>query len=377
MNKKSDQEGMSHFHATPAAPVLADRGRDFAATGRRLCAWLASRMPGSTGMALADLRYPVGAGTSNETILFKARWQEGARAFEKDFVARLHPGDFQLFLDPAFERQYRLLELIGRRGWVRVPPVRWQEADASILGQPFFLMERIEGRVPVTFPIYNLAGFLADATPREREHAWLSAMEQFTRIHCIPADEVRFMHRAEFGATGFDDEFNYWMRALDWTAGERMPPTYPAAREWLRKNRPAAPPEGLSWGDARIGNMIFDANFEVAAVLDWEQGSLAGGLQDLGWWLLFDVAFSSGVGLKRLEGLGTRQQTIDLWQERTGQRAADLHWYEIFGAFKAATLAMRKARLEGRFTPGNNPGNNLFARILCSRLELPPPADMA
>jgi aminoglycoside phosphotransferase (APT) family kinase protein len=357
--------------------VAADRKRDFGATAHALAAWLGKKIAAADQIVVADLKYPVGAGLSNETILFGARWNENGRSNGKSFVARLHPGEFQMFLEPAFESQFRLLELIGRDAWLRVPKMCWQESDPSILGQPFFVMDQVSGRVPVSFPAYNVSGWLADAAPRDRERAWLSAMDQFARIHRVPTEEVRFMHRPQYGSTGFEDEFQYWMRSSEWAAAGKMPPAIAAAAQWLQQNRPAAPIDGLSWGDARIGNMIFDDDFQVAAVLDWEQASLAGGLQDLGWWLLFDDLYSTGIGVKRLDGLGTRQQTIDLWQELTGRRADDLRWYEAYAAFKTAVLGMRKHRLEKKCTPANNAGNNVATRWLGDFLGLPAPADMA
>jgi len=350
--------------------VVADRGRDLSSTADRLAAWLGRKIEGAGAVEVQDLAYPVGAGTSNETILFQARWEKQGRVLTRSLVVRLHPGDYQIFLDPAFDRQFQLLDLVGRRGWVRVPKMLWRESDPTILGRAFFVMERVAGRVPVSFPVYNASGWLAEAAPCDRERAWLSAMAQLAAIHRIPADEVRFVHRTQFGATGFEDEFQYWMRMLEWVAPGPTPPIYAAARRWLIDNRPAAPPEGLSWGDARIGNMIFDNDFQVAAVIDWEQVSLAGGLQDLGWWLLFDDLHSLGKDVPRLEGLGTRQQTIDLWQELTGQRATDLRWYEAFAAFKLAVLSIRTAWLKGEPSVGK-------AFLACWLGDCLDPADLA
>ena len=342
MPKPSTQPSTS---GTGPGPVIAaDRGRDFAATATRLAAWLEGRI--GAPVRLDDLTYPTGAGLSNETILFDATWEQAGAAKRQSFVLRLHPGDFQVYLDPAFERQFRLLQTLGREDLARVPAALWEERDPDVLGRSFFIMERIVGRVPVNHPNYNLAGWLADAKPRDRERAWTSAMEEMARIHRVPADKVRFMLRPEYGSTGFEDEFNYWMRALEWVAGDSRMPLLDTAADWLSRNRPAAPPEGLSWGDARIGNMKFDDNFAVAAVLDWEQASLAGGQQDLGWWLFMDRSAAAFKGVERLEGLGDRQQTIDLWQELTGQSAADVDWYETYAGFKLMIVATRVGHLK-------------------------------
>jgi aminoglycoside phosphotransferase (APT) family kinase protein len=356
--------------------TAADRGRDFEDTARRLADWLTMKTAAESLATVSDLRYPQGAGISNETILFHASWRANGMTVSNDLVVRLHPGNQQLFLEPAFEQQYRLIELIGRNGWVKVPKVCWLESDPTVLGRPFFVMQRVLGKVPVTFPNYNVSGFLVDATSRERERAWRSAMTQFAAIHRVSADEVHFLHRPQFGPTGFEDEFQYWKRSLEWSAEGNVPPACALALEWLDRNLPDNPEDGLSWGDARIGNMIFGSDFEVAAVVDWEQASLGGRLQDLGWWLLFDELCSTAIGVKRLDGLGNYSDTIALWRELTGQRERDLDWYRFFAAYKCAVVTIKTYRLRAMSAPGNNPGNNLATRWICNFLDVAPPADM-
>src|SRR5271168_1439114 len=75
----------------------AVRGRNLAATGRALSSWLSDKA--GSPVVVSELEYPVGAGRSNETILFKAHWTHGTRQ-TVDLVLRAHPGSMQLFLDP-------------------------------------------------------------------------------------------------------------------------------------------------------------------------------------------------------------------------------------------------------------------------------------
>jgi aminoglycoside phosphotransferase (APT) family kinase protein len=202
-------------------------------------------------------------------------------------------------------------------------------------------------------------------------------MEQFTAIHRVPIDAVRFLHRPKYGATGFADEFEYMRQSLTWSAaGGEVPPLCVSALEWLEKHTPKAPVDGLMWGDARIGNMMFNENFDVAAVFDWEDASLGGNMHDLGWWQLLDELASSALGIKRLDGLGTAKETVDLWQELTGQRATDLEWYQAFAGFRCAVVSIKTYRVRNHFVPGNNTGNNLATRWLARFLDQEPPADM-
>ena len=105
--------------------------------------------------------------------------------------------------------------------------------------------------------------------------------------------------------------------------------------------RPRNRPEGIVWGDARLGNMMIGEDFSVAAVMDWEQPSLGGALHDLGWWLCSDRAQTEGRGLPALEGMGTREETIALWGEVCGKSAVDISWYEAFAMFKMECLGVR------------------------------------
>jgi aminoglycoside phosphotransferase (APT) family kinase protein len=104
---------------------------------------------------------------------------------------------------------------------------------------------------------------------------------------------------------------------------------------------PAEHDEGLSWGDARLGNMMFDDNFDVAAVLDWEQACLAGPTADLAWWLFFDETYTLKQSLPTLEGMGDRDQTLELWSRQTGREPRNLRWHEVFVGYKMANLAIR------------------------------------
>jgi aminoglycoside phosphotransferase (APT) family kinase protein len=98
---------------------------------------------------------------------------------------------------------------------------------------------------------------------------------------------------------------------------------------------------------------MFDENFEVVAVMDWEQPSLGGALHDLAWWLYLSGMMHGALpGVKpALEGMGTREETIALWREVTGVSTADIEWYEDFTTLKICCLSIRTAGLRGHPLP--------------------------
>lgn len=358
--------------ASPPVPDFT-KPRDLHAVEAVLVAWLPTRAGNEDmrDLRVGNFERPVGAGASNETILFDAEWTERGEAHRSEWVLRVGPGAFQLFLDPAFPAQFELLDVLHREDLVKVPEVFWYEDDAALLGQPFFLMARMRGRVPVSHPVYNGPGWLADATPAERRALWESAFRELTRIQAVPVDHVRFLDKPHLGNTGLEQKLALWERSVGWSTADQPPDFIVEVAEWLRANVPTAS-DGLSWGDARMGNMMFGDDYRLIGVMDWEQASLAGGACDLGWWMFFDDFHSIDHGLPRLDGLGTRQESLDLWTELVGTAPPDLQWYEVFAGFTVILLSLRTQMLHGA-PPGLLQANNPFVGRTCELLGWPRP----
>jgi aminoglycoside phosphotransferase (APT) family kinase protein len=83
--------------------------------------------------------------------------------------------------------------------------------------------------------------------------------------------------------------------------------------------------------------MIF-RDFTCVAVLDWDMVSLAGGESDLAWWILQDQGSAA-----RLPGVGSLDETVELWEQLTGRRAQDLRYYLAFNAFRLGAIRIRLA----------------------------------
>ena len=62
-------------------------------------------------------------------------------------------------------------------------------------------------------------------------------------------------------------------------------PVMAAALDWLDKFDPGDERVGLSWGDLRLGNIIWH-DYRPAAVVDWEACALSPTEADVGWWLM-------------------------------------------------------------------------------------------
>ena len=322
------------------AGIVAPQVRDLAELAQTMAGWLASRLPAARDIRVTQLSYPLGAGLSHETILFDAAWIEDSSPRAQGMVVRIKPTTVTVYQDDMFDEQYQLMQLMHVSGAVRVAQPLWFESDAGLLGAPFFVMEKVAGRVAVSYPPYSKQGWLVDALPEQRACMWRDAVGQLAAIQRVPASSPPFL-ALPGGDVGFDQEVDRWRRYIDWVdpAGESrlLRDTFAG----LLAKSPANRPEGIVWGDARLGNMMVGADFRVAAVMDWEQPSRGGALHDLGWWLQIDQNQTVAQGITPLEGMGNREQTIALWSEVSGKSAADIAWYEAFACFKMECLAIR------------------------------------
>jgi aminoglycoside phosphotransferase (APT) family kinase protein len=326
--------------------IVAPETRDLDTLAAQLADWLHARIPQATDMRVENLAYPMGAGRSHETVLFDARWSEAGRPREQSCVVRIKPTRHTVFPDDLFEQQYQVMRVLHEQGRVRVARPLWFEPDPALLGAPFFVMERARGRVPVSIPPYAAVGWVAEATPEQRRRMWDSGVRQLAAVQTTPLATVDFLRGPEGAAEGLAQEWDKYVRFVAWVNQERGWPVLERALERLRANWPSNQPAGLVWGDARLGNMMFDDDFQVVAVMDWEQPSLGGALQDLAWWLvLSETMHGAASGRPPLAGMGTRDETIALWRELTGISPADVEWYEDFTHLKMTCTGIRLAQL--------------------------------
>ncbi|WKD32287.1 phosphotransferase family protein [Streptomyces xanthophaeus] len=326
-------------------PVPLQRDPDL--TRAVLTHWFGTRSADIGEVQLGPVTVPKEVGFSGEILLLDARWTEGGRAVSAPLAIRVAPTNHRVFPEDHWQDQVRVLKLLGDTA-LPVPSVRWDEPSDSYLGAPFVVMDRVDGQVPADLPSYHRQGWLAELTPGNRETAWNAGVDLLAQVHRtdLSTGAFAFLDRAEHGPVGSGRLLRHLVSHLQFY-GIGANPAAHRALDWLTANLPADEgPPTLLWGDARLGNIIYDG-LRPAALLDWELTGLGPPEADLAWFLHLDRHLSEGIGASRLPGLPERARTVARWEEGTGRRAEHLAWHEVFAAFRFCVMTARVTRLLG------------------------------
>jgi aminoglycoside phosphotransferase (APT) family kinase protein len=330
---------------------------------------------GATDMAVTEVE-PASSGFSNDTVLFEIAYREKDELYRRWLVARVAPTRPALFPTYDMGLQHGVMAALSAHTGIPIPPVHGRYDDTSVFGAPFFLMDRVKGWVPADDPPFTVAGRLLDL-PADQQGAILDqSLVILAKIHAVDWQALGLAT-----IVGYDPDQNALRARLGeaerfhrWVAGDAEDPLVEAAFAWLYENTPSEK-EGpvLNWGDARIGNMIFDGRDNRAlAVLDWEMACIASREVDLGWYTYSLRYRTEGIGAPMPPGFPSREGIIARYEELSGYTVRNHHYYEVFAGLRAAIITRRIANLRiaaGKLPAASdlaasNPGSYLLARLL-------------
>ncbi|HEY2303853.1 MAG TPA: phosphotransferase family protein [Acidimicrobiales bacterium] len=317
--------------------------RDPAEVGGLLAKW--ARHAVGPDALVSQVKAPDGNGMSSETLLFVLRRRSDATP--ERYAARLAPlpSLVPVFADYDLETQSRCMELVAGHTDVPVPRVCWLEQDPRWLQAPFLVMNHVDGVVPTDMPPYVFGGWLADASREDQARLQASAVGLLTRLHELAPKtaDLTFLDHPEHGATPLDRYLNTQRWYYDWARDGVSYTLIDDAFAWLEAHRPAEGPTVLNWGDARIGNILFQ-DFEPVAVLDWEMAAVGPAEVDLAWMIFLhhffqDIAVRSG--RPGLPGFMRREEMAATYERLSGRAVHDLEWFEVFAALRFAIVSVR------------------------------------
>lgn len=360
-----------------ARPTVSTR--DHGELRERLASWLAGHVHEPV---ISELVLPSSNGMSSETVLFEAEWGRGGERCREACAMRLPPsGAMPVFPVYDLGKQFRLMRLVGERSSVPVPRTLWFEPDEQHLGAPFFVMERVSGEVPPDVMPYTFGDcWFFEATDAQRARLQRASIEVLGRLHAIEltTEEVALLTPAEPGDTPLRRHFASQVAYYDWIVGEAgvRSPVVDRTLEWIEANWPADEGEAvLSWGDARIGNMMY-RDFEPVAVFDWEMAAVGPREIDLGWMVFLHRFFqdlAEQMGLPGLPDFMRLDEVAATYEDITGYTPRDLEFFTIYAALRHAIVMTRIGHRSvhfGEAAPPENPDDLVYhAASLHSMLD--------
>jgi aminoglycoside phosphotransferase (APT) family kinase protein len=252
---------------------------------------------------------------------------------------RIPPPSAPADRDVGIVREWRIIQALDGTD-VPHPPAIAVCDDASVLGRPFYLMGFVPGWSPMgrrTWP----EPFDTDLQARARLGYQL-------------AEGIALLSKVDWQARGLHRlgrPENFHERQVDrWTSFFEKVKTrdlagMDIASAWLRANQPIDYVPGIMHGDYQFANVMFadGAPARLAAIVDWEMGTVGDPKLDLGWmiqgWPQDTMApEASTASYVDLRGMPNRSQVLAHYSEVSGRQVDDIDYYVILAKWKLAIV---------------------------------------
>lgn len=294
--------------------------------------YLTKHLPDLDG-PLAIEQFP--SGFSNLTYLL--------RAADRELVLRRPPIGAKIKTAHDMGREYRILAHL-HPVYPKVPrPLLFCE-DETVLGAPFYIMERVKGIILRAHPPRGL-----DLSP-----------ETLRRLSEVFVDNLAEIHGLDYEAAGLAElgsPHGYVQRQITgWTkryynARTDDVPEIEKLATWLHEHLPPdSARSSLIHNDYKYDNLVLSPGdlTHVVAVLDWEMATIGDPLLDLGTTLGYWVEPTDpeewqqyGFVLTKLPGNFTRSQLLEYYAQRTGREIPDPVFYYAYGLLKIAVIVQQ------------------------------------
>lgn len=293
----------------------------------RLEPYLRNHFPGADG-SLVVKQFP--AGHSNLTY--------SVNLGEKEMVLRRPPFGSKVKSAHDMGREYNVLSRL--HGAYPAPRPLLYCTDESVIGAPFYVMERVRGVVLRKDLPPGLT--LSPETARRLSESFI--------------DNLAALHGLDYNAIGLGElgkpagylqrQVKGWIERYHGSKTEELPEVEQIT-QWLGDRMPAQSDSTIVHNDYKYDNMILaeDDITQIKAVLDWEMCTLGDPLTDLGtalaYWVNADDAPQLQMvrwGPTSIPGSVTRRQLAERYAEKTGRSIDNLVFYYVFALFKVAVI---------------------------------------
>ena len=302
------------------------------------------------------------SGHSNPTFFLTAEMAGGARG---EFVLRKKPPGKLVASAHQVDREFRVISALADTD-VPVARARLLCADDAVIGQMFYVMDYVDGRILID-------PSMPDRTPTERAAIFDSMNDVLARLHKVDFGKVGL---GDYGRSGnyIARQVARWSKQYAELKTEDIP-AMDRLSAWLPENIPPEDPTTIVHGDYRLGNLIVHPTEpRIVAVLDWELSTLGHPLADLAYncigYHLPDPPHGFATVDFAKAGLPTESDYVAAYCRRVGRERIE-HWntYVAFSLYRLAAIAQGVYR-RGLAGNSSNPESVKMSRSARERAEL-------
>jgi aminoglycoside phosphotransferase (APT) family kinase protein len=251
-------------------------------------------------------------------------------------------------------REYRVITALGPTG-VPVPVTFGLCTDPDINGQPFYVMEFVDGHI-----IRDAPAAEHDLDEKARRRAGESLADTLAALHAVDVDAVGLGDFAK--RQGYiERQLRRWYEQFrnSQVEGLDTATVVGAVHDRLAEHVPQQVGTSIVHGDYRLDNTVLGPAGDVRAVLDWEICTLGDPLADVGLLMVYwtdpgDEAALLGVTPTTVPGFPTRAEMRARYATASGRDLQHLDFYVAFGYWKLACILQGVyARYVGGATAGD------------------------
>jgi len=253
-----------------------------------------------------------------------------------EVVVRLAPPGVRRSGNTDVLHQVPLLDALGTTD-VPVAPLLWHGDDSGPFGTDAIVQRRLAGRSLSR----NAVGALAPG--RTTDDYVERAVEALARVHAIDWESLL---PGWSTPVSVEDDLAYWQRLLDKAADPDVLELAARERDRLVELQPTDDRHGLFHGDFQPNNVLYDANGDVVAIVDWEIAGVGRVFMDVGWLsFMLDRSFW-GPEYREVMQIDIDPGLIHSWYERyAGVELPNFGWYRAYAAYRFGTIAAYNVRL--------------------------------
>jgi aminoglycoside phosphotransferase (APT) family kinase protein len=292
--------------------------------------YLSERLGGPSGELIVS-QFP--SGHSNLTYFVQIG--------EHEFVLRRPPFGANIKSAHDMAREYRILSHLYPV-YNKIPRAILYCDDESIIGAPFYIMERVKGIVLRAKPPKGL-----NLAPDVMQKLSIASVDNLAAIHAVGYNSA--------GLGDLGKPQGYVARQVrGWTeryvnAKTDDIPEMERVATWLAEHLPPESGAALIHNDYKYDNLVLDAdNLSIRAVLDWEMATIGDPLMDLGtmlgYWVeandpeeLRSIAFC----LTMLPGNLKRAEIVERYANVSGHDVSRIQFYYVYALFKIAVIVQQ------------------------------------